>query len=117
MAAQKLRSRLCGLSIFLLSVPAAISTSTVDNGKLLSVNGISYYSGGNAVSSLLTSVDFNSTRFDDIVPITVIRTDETLLTKSSLSDIIANYSATDDVFQAGFLESWLSVSHNMLRLS
>ncbi|KAJ5342597.1 hypothetical protein N7541_011721 [Penicillium brevicompactum] len=105
MAAQKLRSRLCRLSIFLLSVPAVISTSTIDNGKLLSVNGISYYSGGNSVSSLITSVDFNSTQFDDIVPITVIRTDETLLTKSSLSEIIANYSATDDVFQAGFLET------------
>lgn len=108
MAALKLRSRLWSLSIFLLSVPVVTSTPTIDNGKLLSVNGISYYSGGDPVSTLVTSFDFNSTQFDDIVPITVIRTDETLLTKSSLGDIIANYSATDDVFQAGFLESGFS---------
>ncbi|CAG8303761.1 unnamed protein product [Penicillium salamii] len=103
MAATNVGSRLLGLSALFLSIPTVLST-LVDNGKLLSINGIDYYSGGNAVSTLITSVDFNSTQFEDIVPFTVIRTDQ-LLTNDSLSDIISNYSATDDVFQIGFLET------------
>ena len=111
MAARNVGSRLLGLSAFFFSIPTVFSTPTLDNGKLLSVNGIDYYSGGDAVSTFITSANFNSTQFEDVVPITVIRTDQSVFTKEVLSEIISNYSATDDVFQSGFLESRLSASH------
>ncbi|KAJ5598801.1 hypothetical protein N7537_008885, partial [Penicillium hordei] len=91
-------------SLLLFLTASTISaTSSVDDGKLFTVNGINYYSG-DAVSRVVTS-DFNSTRFDTIVPLTVIRTDEALLTTNIVKETISNYSATDDVFQAGFLEA------------
>ncbi|CAG8283967.1 unnamed protein product [Penicillium olsonii] len=105
MAARNVGSRLLGLSAFFFSIPTVFSTPTLDNGKLLSVNGIDYYSGGDAVSTFITSANFNSTQFEDVVPITVIRTDQSVFTKEVLSEIISNYSATDDVFQSGFLET------------
>ncbi|KAJ5501078.1 hypothetical protein N7527_012199 [Penicillium freii] len=91
-------------SLLLFLAASTISVaSSVDNGKLFTVNGINYYSG-DAVSRVVTS-DFDSTRFDAIVPLTVIRTDEALLTTNIIKEAISNYSATDDVFQAGFLEA------------
>lgn len=90
-------------SLLLFLAASTISaTSSVDNGKLFTVNGTDYYSG-DAVSRVVTS-DLNSTRFDAIVPLTVIRTDEALLTKNIIQETISNYSATDDVFHTRFLE-------------
>jgi hypothetical protein len=115
MAPNGLGPRLWGVSASIalfLSIPTVFSTTTADNGKLLSLNGINYYGGSEAVSTITTSADFNSTQFDDIVPITVIRTDEAVLTKKDLKEIISNYSITDDVFQVGFLESeYQSIGH------
>ncbi|KAJ5933252.1 hypothetical protein N7516_007741 [Penicillium verrucosum] len=91
-------------SLLLFLAASTISaTSSVDNGKLFTVNGINYYSS-DAVSRVVTS-DLNSTRFDAIVPLTVVRTDEALLTKNIIQETISNYSATDDVFHTGFLEA------------
>lgn len=90
-------------SLLLFLAASTISaTASVDNGKLFTINGINYYSG-DAVSKVVTS-DFDSTPFDTIVPLTVIRTDEALLTTNIVKETISKYSATDDVFQAGFLE-------------
>ncbi|KAJ6150601.1 hypothetical protein N7471_001800 [Penicillium samsonianum] len=92
------------ISLLLFSAASTISaTSSVDNGKLFTINGINYYSG-DAVSRIVIS-DFDSTRFDAIVPLTIIRTDETLLTTNIIKETISNYSATDDVFQSEFLEA------------
>lgn len=105
MAPNGLGSYLWRVSISLLLFSAAStisSTSSVDNGKLFTINGINYYSG-DAVSRIVIS-DFDSTRFDAIVPLTIIRTDETLLTTNIIKETISNYSATDDVFQSEFLE-------------
>jgi hypothetical protein len=97
-------------SIVLLFATSTTST-TIDDGKLFTVNGISYYGGGTAVSKIVTSADFNTTQFNaDIVPITIIRTDDAVLTKDSLKDTISNYSASDDVFQTGFLQCKLGLS-------
>ncbi|KAJ5847216.1 hypothetical protein N7455_011173 [Penicillium solitum] len=95
-------------SLLLFLAASTISaTASVDNGKLFTINGINYYSG-DAVSKVVTS-DFDSTPFDTIVPLTVIRTDEALLTTNIVKETISKYSATDDVFQAGFLEAVLLV--------
>ncbi|KAJ5375815.1 Amidase [Penicillium concentricum] len=89
--------------LLFLAVSTISATSSVDNGKLFTVNGINYYSG-DAVSKIVIS-DSDSTRLDEIVPLTVIRTDEPLLTTNIIKETISNYSATDDVFQTGFLET------------
>ncbi|KAJ5319791.1 hypothetical protein N7508_000074 [Penicillium antarcticum] len=92
-------------SIILLIATSA-TAETIDDGKLFTVNGISYYGGGTAVSKIVTSADFNATQFSaDIVPITIIRTGDAVFTESLLKDTISNYSASDDVFQTGFLQS------------
>ncbi|KAJ5519479.1 hypothetical protein N7453_001901 [Penicillium expansum] len=91
-------------SLLLFLAASTISaTSSVDNGKLFTVNDINYYSG-DVVSSIVIS-GFDSTRFDAIVPLTVIRTDKAVLNTNIIKETIANYSATDDVFQTGFLEA------------
>ncbi|KAJ5205176.1 Amidase [Penicillium cf. griseofulvum] len=91
-------------SILLFLAASTISaTSSVDNGKLFTVNGINYY-GGDAVSKIDIS-DYNSTRLDTIIPLTVIRTDKALLTTNIIKETISNYSTADDVFQVGFLEA------------
>lgn len=96
-------------SLLFLAASTISATSSVDNGKLFTVNGINYYSG-DTVSRVVTS-DFDSTPFGAIVPLTVIRADEALLTTNIVKETISNYSATDDVFQAGFLEGgWLTES-------
>jgi hypothetical protein len=104
MAPNGLGSGLWRVSASLLFFLAAttVSATSVDNGKLLTVNGINYYSG-DAVSKIDIS-DSDSTRLDTIIPLTVIRTDEALLTTNIMKETISNYSTTDDVFQAGFLE-------------
>lgn len=94
----------CTFLALLLSASTVIST-TVENGNLLTVNGISYYSGGDVVSRILTSVEFVSSRFKHLLPLTVIRTDQVMLNTEILQEIISNYSTVDDVFQVGFLES------------
>ncbi|KAJ6177703.1 hypothetical protein N7519_008164 [Penicillium mononematosum] len=93
--------------LLFLAVSTISATSTIDNGKLFTVNGINYYSG-DAVSKIVTS-DLDSTRFDAIVPMTIIRTEEALLTADIIKETISNYSATDDVFQTGFIEAVLLV--------
>lgn len=106
------KSRLWGVSASIVALIATSATSTtIDDGKLRTVNGISYYSGGTAVSKIVTSADFNTTQFQaDIVPITIIRTNDAVFTKHALKDTISNYSASDDVFQTGFLECELNQS-------
>ncbi|KAJ5973101.1 uncharacterized protein N7479_003019 [Penicillium vulpinum] len=106
MAPNGLGSRLWRVSaslVLFLGASTISATSSVDNGKLFTVNGINYYSG-DAVSKIVIS-DSDSRRFDAIVPLTVIRTGEALLTSDIVKETISNYSATDDVFQPGFLEA------------
>lgn len=94
---------LCTFLVLFLSTSTVIST-TIENGSLLTINEVSYYSGSYAVSRILTSVDFDSS-LKDLLPLTVIRTDKAVLNTENLQEIISNYSASDDVFQVGFLES------------
>jgi hypothetical protein len=89
-------------ALVFLAASTISATLTVDNGKLLSVNGVDYYSG-DAVSRI--SPSGHKAELDDIVPMTIIRTDEALLTANAIKEIISNYSDVDDVFQTGFLES------------
>lgn len=83
----------------------ASATSIISNGNLVTLDDINYYAGGPSVSRTV-SVGFNSNHSNaDILPITIIRSDEKVLTGDILRDVISNYSDSDDVFQPGFLNS------------
>ncbi|EYE99691.1 glutamyl-tRNA(Gln) amidotransferase, subunit A [Aspergillus ruber CBS 135680] len=77
----------------------------MSNGNLVTLDDVNYYTGSPSVSKIV-SVGFNSNYSNaDVFPITIIRTDETMLTGDILRDVISNYSSSDDVFQPGFLNT------------
>lgn len=92
-------------ALLLSNLVLASATSIIDNGKLVTLGSINYYVGGPSVSKIDT-LELNSNHSNaDVLPITVIRTDETLLTGDIVQDIVSNYSTSDDVFHHGFLSS------------
>ncbi|KAL1859100.1 hypothetical protein Plec18170_002214 [Paecilomyces lecythidis] len=97
------------LSLLLASTAVATTSPIVDNGKVAILNGISYYVGGVPISKLegVSENEFDAAVIPsvDIVPLTIIRTNETALTKEILESTVSNYSALDDVFQDGFLNA------------
>ncbi|KAJ5123845.1 Amidase [Penicillium bovifimosum] len=96
-------SRLWRVSaLVFLAASTVSSTLTIDNSRVLTINGIEYYSG-DAVSRISPSGP--KAELGDIVPMTIIRTDEALLTANAIKEIISNYSAVDDVFQTAFLKT------------
>lgn len=95
----------CRSALLLSSLILAGAASIIDNGKLVTLGDINYYVGGPSVSRI-DSIEFNPNHSNaDVLPITVIQTEETVLTGDILQDIISNYSVSDDVFQFGFLSS------------
>lgn len=98
----------------ILSLLLAISTlvnataSVLDNGRAVNINGIRYYVGGIAVSKLngISENELNAavTPDVDVIPLTIIRTEEAVFTETALQEILSNYTASDDVFQDGFLQ-------------
>lgn len=84
-----------------------VSSTAVDEGKLATVNGINYYVGASALSKVESSVPINGTDSTDIRPLTVIRTSASTFTPHMLQKKIDNFTASDDVFQSGFLECGL----------
>ncbi|KAJ5780122.1 hypothetical protein N7457_005282 [Penicillium paradoxum] len=93
--------RVCALILVFLILTIS-GASTIDNGRLFIINGSNYYAG-DAVSRISFS-DLDTTHLDETVPMTLIRTEEALLTTTSIKEIISNYSVTDDVFQLEFLK-------------
>lgn len=92
-------------SLLLSSLVHASAASIIDNGKFVTLGDIDYYASGSSVSRIV-SVGFNLNYSNaDILPITIVRTDEAVLTDDILRDVISNYSASDDVFQPEFLNS------------
>jgi len=93
------------VALLFFSLILVSAASIRDNGKLVTLGDSNYYAGGPSVSRVV-SVGLNSSRSNaDIIPITVIRTNETVLTGDIIRDVISDYSASDDVFQPGFLNS------------
>lgn len=87
----------------------AISTSA---GQTIVVNGISYYVPIESVTSIGVSGEALSPAVGpdggDIVPITLLDDVSTAFTTSALKGMVGNFSATDDVFNIGFLQGMLT---------
>lgn len=76
---------------------AAISISKT--GTTVNVNGISYYIGVDTVTTIQSKP---STA--DLVPLTVMKSLKSDFTAATFKSLVANYTASDDVFNPGFLE-------------
>lgn len=95
------------LCVAVLSSTLAAST-VVSQGRLAAVNGINYYVSAPAVSKLESSVSLNWTDPADILPLTVIRTNTSIFSDRVLQETVDNFTASDDVFQPGFLKGQIS---------
>lgn len=100
-----LRTLLPAVFVALLGISDAISTP---GGQTILVNGISYYVPTELVASIAASGEALSPAAGadggDIVPITVLDDSSTAFTTSALKSMVGNFSATDDVFNIGFLQ-------------
>ncbi|KAI1776589.1 amidase signature domain-containing protein [Hypoxylon cercidicola] len=99
-------------SVFLwLAAALLVKADLVDNGSVVSLDGISYYVGGIPVGQLGTSSSRNAIADAgmvpgiDLFPITVIDTPVAEFQGFDLLDITAQYDEEDDVFQTAFLKT------------
>ncbi|WYZ33900.1 hypothetical protein EsH8_I_000176 [Colletotrichum jinshuiense] len=99
-------------SLFLtLASISLVNATFVDQGRVLKLNGISYYTSGISVGQLGS----NSSRKailaaaqvpnQDVFPLTVIETPDNKLTKEVFVNITTAYDDADDVFQPAFLHA------------
>lgn len=90
------------LAAFIAAVSATISPA----GQTVVVNGISYYAASDVVSSIAATSDVSSSVSSSggLIPLTVIEDTSASFTSSVFASIVSNYTATDDVFNIGFLQ-------------
>jgi hypothetical protein len=92
------------LTAALLLLSAAVASSVGHKGQTISVEGNTYYVPPTAVTTLKLPFGRLS-RETDLVPLTVIRSDQKRLTTAAIKDLVNFYEELDDVFNTGFLES------------
>ncbi|KAG4034097.1 hypothetical protein MFRU_003g00730 [Monilinia fructicola] len=97
MAFRMFKSAAAAMSLMSLA-NAAISISKT--GTTVNVNGISYYIGVDTVTTIQSKP---STA--DLVPLTVMKSLKSDFTAATFKSLVANYTASDDVFNPGFLEA------------
>ncbi|KAI6084503.1 amidase signature enzyme [Hypoxylon rubiginosum] len=92
-------------SILLLLAAARLAKADlVDNGSVVSLEGIPYYVGGVSIGQLdSTSTEAGKVPGTDLFPITVIDTPGSEFQGMDLLDITGQYDEEDDVFQPAFL--------------
>lgn len=87
------------------------SAAWTDKGRVLDIDGISYYSGGIAVGRLSGDCTpkavsaLNQSEDTDLFPLTVVESSATSLGADELHDIVAQYEIDDDVFTPAFLKT------------
>jgi hypothetical protein len=98
-------SRLLLVSIASISIAkAAVS----QDGSIVTVNGIQYYAPPNVTTTIKASKEQLGSACGGgptLIPITVM---EGVTTADSLQALVKNYTAVDDVFNAGFLQGMTS---------
>jgi hypothetical protein len=88
---------------FACTASATVSTA----GETLIVNGISYYAASEPVSIISATADMlssASTTDVDWIPLTVMVDSTSQFTTDVFRSIVSNYTASDDVFNTGFLQ-------------
>lgn len=99
------------LSTTLLLVVTSTRASISQTGQTFTVNGIGYFAAPNSVSIISLTADQKSAASrgegQDLVPLTVLGDATNKFTASVFKTLVNNYTASDDVFNIGFLESKL----------
>lgn len=92
-----------------LAVVGHASAFLVDKGRVVDLEGVSYYTGGTPIARL----DINDTREalatatpdgSDLLPLTVVETSSGNFSTEELVNTAAEYDELDDVFQPAFLQ-------------
>jgi hypothetical protein len=89
--------------VFACTASATVSTA----GETIVVNGISYYAAPESVSIISATADMfssASTTDVDLIPLTVMADSTSQFTTDVFRSIVSNYTASDDVFNTGFLQ-------------
>ena len=78
----------------------------ISTGMTVVLNDIPYYIPASPVATIQIRPNqiIAGSSAAGLVPLTVVETTSLTFNQSDLAAIIANYTASDDVFQAGFLE-------------
>ena len=98
------------LKLMLLVLLAAVSnigvTQFISTGMTVVLNDIPYYIPAAPVATVHISPNqLNAgSSAAGLVPLTVVETTSLTFSQSDLETVISNYSASDDVFQTGFLQ-------------
>ena len=99
----------CRYAGIILALAAVTSATIAQTGQTVQVNGIDYYVAPSSVNIIdLTADDISSAlRGEDIdlVPLTVLGDSSKSFTSAEFISLVNNYTATDDVFNTGFLQS------------
>jgi hypothetical protein len=94
--------------LHLLALAAAASASVSSFGQTLVVNGINYYAAPEAVTAISATADMltSASRGTDIdlIPLTVMVDSSSQFTTNVFRTLVSNYTASDDVFNVGFLQ-------------
>lgn len=102
------------ISFLFHSLLAGVLLSVLTQGKIIIVNGLSYYASIDAVTTISNATaqleSSSSTQDADLVPLTVIDCATGSFTTAALQSIVQNYTASDDVFNTGFLQGPFSLS-------
>jgi len=94
-------------TFFGLAFLVAVASATISPaGQTVVVNGISYYAAPESVSIVAATEDILSSLSSsgDLIPLTVMEDSSSSFTTSTFRSIVGNYTATDDVFNTGFLQ-------------
>jgi hypothetical protein len=86
----------------LVSAFASVLSTT---GRTVVLDGISYYVPAETVATLDASSLPGKVKDADLTPVTVITTDSFSYNAEAFEASISNFTSSDDVFSAGFLES------------
>lgn len=105
-------------TLLFLSLAATVRAAISISGQTLVVNGISYYASPNSVSIIAASAEMlssASTTGVDLIPLTVLEDTTASFTTSLFRSVVSNYTASDDVFNTGFLQCMTSQSKSSLQ--
>ncbi|KAF4832757.1 Amidase 1 [Colletotrichum tropicale] len=88
-----------------LSLASLAVAAHADQGRVIQINGVHYYSGGNPVGHLqIDLIQHATTKYADLLPMTVLELSGSALSEDELLNTIATYETSDDVFQPAFLQ-------------
>ncbi|KAH9229839.1 hypothetical protein K456DRAFT_1728128 [Colletotrichum gloeosporioides 23] len=89
-----------------LALASLAVAAHADQGRVIQINDVQYYSGGIPVGHMRTDLIRNATtKYADLLPMTVIELSNSALSEDELLNTTTTYETSDDVFQPAFLQT------------